>query len=112
MYVYRYFWPDRDTTPRAIGAAVGCREIRKPHPFRRLDVNVPFLFMKLPINARWQGFPFHSSTCLIQGRVRDTLSFSFSYMKKYYYYIFFLALVYYPFLIKKKKVRIMVRVGV
>lgn len=39
-YVYRYFWSDRDTTPKAIGAAVGCREIRKPHPFRGLDVDV------------------------------------------------------------------------
>jgi len=53
IHVCHYFWPDQDTTPKTIGAAVGCREIRKPHPFRGLDVDVrPFLFMKLPINAR------------------------------------------------------------
>lgn len=36
----------------------------------------PFLFMKLPINARWQGFPFHSSTC--PTRARHSLSLSLS----------------------------------
>lgn len=40
----------------------------------------PFLFMKLPINACWQGFPFHSSTCPTGDRVRHIhiLSFFFS----------------------------------
>lgn len=42
----------------------------------------PFLFMKLPINARWQGFPFHSSTCPTRDRARHihihTYSLSFS----------------------------------
>lgn len=48
----------------------------------------PFLFMKLPINARWQGFPFHSSTCPIRGRARHTLFFFLLYKKVLLLYFF------------------------
>lgn len=45
----------------------------------------PFLFTKLPINVRCQGFLFHpSSVRRLRGRARHTLLLS-----EYYHYIFF-----------------------
>lgn len=59
----------------------------------------PFLFMKLPINARWQGFPFHSSTCPIRGHARHTLFFFLLYKKVLLLYFFLFLVI--TFLIKK-----------
>ena len=79
---------------KAIGTAVGCREIRKPHPFRGLDMDVcgPFLFMKLPINARWQGFPFHSSTCPTRDPRATLFSFCL-FLSLFEYLLYFFSLV-------------------
>lgn len=88
-YVYRYFWPDRDTTPKSYRCS---RRSRNPEaaPVSRVGHKCgSFLFMKLPINACWQGFPFHSSTCPSKDRVRHIhtlfLCFSFSHSNIYYY---------------------------
>lgn len=55
----------------------------------RVCVCGPFLFMKLPINARWQGFPFHSSTCPIRDHARHTLFLSLFLTFQIFIIIFF-----------------------